>query len=175
MLILFFFRIQGIEGGIFMSKNKQSAVVFHPDEMAAFGRNENEQELTLFTLEARVKNLENTVRVLLEQVTDLSMQLDDLKSSKPQPSKPKQPEQKKQLAEVPLTPEALEQLTQQAMETITSLLSETEALNRDAIRERTGLSGSRISKALKRLRKAGKVVHENGTDRLAGNTEGTAA
>lgn len=49
-----------------MSKTKQSAVVFHPHEMAAFGRNENKQELTLFTLEARVRNLENTVRVLLD-------------------------------------------------------------------------------------------------------------
>ena len=160
-----------------MSKNKQSAVVFHPDEMAAFGRNENEQELTLYTLEARVRNLENTVRVLLEQITDLCMQLDTLKHPPSPPvSKPKQPKQKKQQpVEVSLTPEASEQLTQQAMETITSVLSETEALSRNDIREKTGLSGQRISKALKRLRNAGTVVHENGTDRLAENTEGTEA
>ena len=63
-----------------MSKTKQSAVVFKPDEMAAFERQrENEKGLTLFELEARVKNLENTVRVLLEQVTDLSIQQDTIR------------------------------------------------------------------------------------------------
>lgn len=106
------------------------------------------------------------------------MQLDTLKQHPSSPvSKPKQqPKQKKQQpASVSLTPEASEQLTQQAMETITSVLSETEALSRNDIREKTGLSGQRISKALKRLRQAGTVVHENGTDRLAENTEGTAA
>lgn len=161
-----------------MSKTKQSAVVFHPNEMAAFGnRNENEQELTLYTLESRVKNLENTVRVLLDQVTDLSMQLDTLKHPPSPPvSKPKQPKQKKQQpVEVSLTPEASEALTQQAMETITSVLSETEALSRDDIKEQTGLSGSRIRKAIKGLWGAGKIVDENGAYRLAGNTEGTAA
>lgn len=62
-----------------MAKTKQSSVVFHPDEMAEFGRQApHEKEITLFELENRVKNLENSIRTLLEQITDLSIQMDTL-------------------------------------------------------------------------------------------------
>lgn len=78
-----------------MAKTKQNSVVFHPDEMAGFGRQPpHEKEITLFELENRVKNLENSIRTLLEQITDISIQMDTLqkqqqKAAQTQRLKPK--------------------------------------------------------------------------------------
>ena len=75
-----------------MAKMKQSKVTFSPNEMAEFGRQqENEKGLTLFELETRVKNLENTVRIMLEQITDLSIQMDTLQNKTPKVGKTPSP------------------------------------------------------------------------------------
>ena len=108
-----------------MAKTKQSSVVFSPDEMAEFGRQqENEKGLTLFELETRVKNLENSMRTMLEQITDLSIQMDTLQHKTPKADKAPLPEPNATQKKKEKPPEPSPQLLQAWRDKIYTFLNE---------------------------------------------------
>ncbi len=65
-----------------------------------------------------------------------------------------------QPAHVPLTPEESAQHIADAAETIVTLLSGSDGVSLDAIREQTGLSKTRTKKALSKLRLANRIVDD---------------
>lgn len=108
-----------------MAKTKQSKVTFSPDEMAEFGREqENEKDLTLFELEALVKNLENCIRTMLEQITDLSIQMDTLQHKTPKVAKTPPPKQNATQKKKEKPPEPSPQLVQAWRDKIYTFLNE---------------------------------------------------